>query len=169
MIAPTLTTERLTLRHHVMADFEPLYALFETDRARFMGGPIPRKDTWYWVASEVGSWSLKGFGSWGLETRDGTFLGQIGVNQPDHFPELEIGWTLLEAAEGKGFAVEGANAALTWVRSTLKPASLVSYIHIDNARSIALARRLGATQDPHAALPEGDTPDDTVVYRHEVA
>ena len=32
--------------------------------------------------------------------------------------------------------------------------------------SIALATRLGATPDPEAPLPEGDTPDDTMAYRH---
>lgn len=166
MPAPILHTPRLTLRQHVMADFEPLYALLETDRARFMGGPFPRKDSWFWIASEVGSWELKGYGSWAVETHDGTFLGQLGVNQPEHFPELEIGWVFLESAEGRGFAFEAAAAVLNWVRHDLRPETLVSYIHIDNHRSIALARRLGATQDTSAAMPEGDTPEDTIVYRH---
>jgi hypothetical protein len=30
----------------------------------------------------------------------------------------------------------------------------------------ALARRLGAVPDPGAAMADGDTPEDTVVYRH---
>jgi hypothetical protein len=47
MIAPTLSTERLTLRPATMADF-PAYAAFVTsDRARFMGGPhnAPKRGT----------------------------------------------------------------------------------------------------------------------------
>jgi len=168
MPAPVLSTPRLRLRGHEMADLEPLYQLLESDRARFMGGPFSRRDSWFWIASEVGSWDLKGHGSWGIETLEGTFLGQVGVNQPEHYPELEIGWVFLEAAEGKGYAQEAATAVLEWVRRDLHPKSLVSYIDIENNRSIALAQRLGATLDPAAPMPEGDTPEDTVVYRHHM-
>ncbi|MEP5729030.1 MAG: GNAT family N-acetyltransferase [Sulfitobacter sp.] len=167
--APTITTDRLVLRHHVMADFAPLYALFGSARARFMGGPYSPKQMWYWIASEVGSWSLQGFGSWGLERRDtGAFIGQIGINRPHHFPETEIGWVLLEEHEGQGFAREAAHAALSWAWSNGHD-TLVSYIDQRNASSIALAQHLGATQDPNAALPEGDSPSDTLVYRHRRA
>jgi RimJ/RimL family protein N-acetyltransferase len=61
--APTLTTERLILRHLKMADFEPLYDLLGSERAKFVDGPHSQRQSWYWIASEVGSWSLKGFGS----------------------------------------------------------------------------------------------------------
>lgn len=166
MKAPTLTTDRLTLRSHVMADFPPLYALFASDRAKYMGGPIPAKETFRWVASEVGSWVLKGFGSWGVERQsDKAFLGQIGILQPEGYPEQEIGWVFLEPFEGQGYAYEAADAVLNWGWAQGFD-TLVSYIDIENTRSIALAQRLGATADPDAALPEGDTRDDTLVYRH---
>ncbi len=164
--APTITTDRLILRQHVIADFEPLYALFGSARARFMGGPYTPRQMWYWIASEVGSWALKGFGSWGIERRtDGAFIGQIGINQPHHFPEKEIGWVLLEQHEGQSFATEAATAALNWAWANGFD-SLVSYIAADNSRSIALATRLGAVRDDTAALPEGDAPADTCAYRH---
>ncbi|BBU58844.1 hypothetical protein KU6B_51090 [Mameliella alba] len=44
--------------------------------------------------------------------------------------------------------------------------TLVSYIHPDNTRSRALAERLGAVHDPNAQLPEGETAQETLVYRH---
>ncbi len=166
MNAPTLHTERLTLRPHVMADFEPLCALLESERSRFMGGPFSRREAWTMFAADVGSWALQGCGGWGVETKDGTLVGQIAATKPAHFPEFEIGWMFLPEAEGKGYAFESARAALHWVRHDLRPPSLVSYIHIDNARSIALARRLGAEQDPNAPMADGDTVDDTVIYRH---
>lgn len=165
MPAPILHTQRLTLRPHVMADFEALCDLFETDRAAYMGGPIPRKQAWRWLASEVGMWDLIGHGSWAVDTQDGQFVGQVGLLKPPHFPETELGWTLLDHAEGKGYAREAAQAALTWAASQ-GFATLVSYIDPANARSIALAQRLGAIHDPDAALPEGETPQETVVYRH---
>lgn len=166
-LAPRISTERLTLRPHQMSDFAPLYALFGSERARYMGGPFSPKDMWYWIASEVGSWALQGFGSWGIERQqDGAFLGQVGINQPHHFPETELGWVLLEEHEGHGYAAEAATAARAWWHDTRGDAPLVSYIDPDNARSIALAARLGAVRDDAAALPEGETPKDTVVYRH---
>jgi len=142
-----------------MADFEPLYVLLESNRAQFLGGPFTRKQSWQWITAEVGSW--------GVELREtGDFVGQIGINQPHHFSELEIGWIFLAQAEGKGYARQGATAILDWVRSSLKPETLVSYIDPQNLRSITLAKRLGALPDPDALRPDGDTKEDTIVYRH---
>lgn len=167
--APTISTTRLTLRPHVLADFPPLYALFGSARARFMDGPYTPKQMWYWIAAEVGSWALQGFGSWGVERRsDGAFIGQIGINKPHHFPEVELGWVLLEDFEGQGFAAEAATAARDWAWANGHD-TLVSYIDHENTRSIALAEKLGATLDRDATLPEGDTHDDTFVYRHRRA
>lgn len=165
MPAPTLHTPRLTLRAHLAQDLEQLCDLFETERAQYMGGPIARNQAWRWLASEVAMWDLMGHGAWGIETRDGTFLGQIGLLRPPHFPETEIGWTLLGQAEGQGYAFEAATRALQWAWDQGFP-TLVSYIDPANTRSIALAKRLGAIHDPKAALPEGETPADTHVYRH---
>ena len=150
-----------------MAAFEPLYVLLESGRAQFSGGPFTRKPSWQWIATEVGSWSLKGFDSWGVELREtGDFVGQIGINQPHHFPELEISWIFLAQAEGKRYARQGATAILDWVHSSLKPETLVSYIDPQNLRSIELTKRLGALPDPDALRPDGDTKQDTIVYRH---
>ena len=128
-IAPTITTAQLILRHHVMTDFEPLYALLESDRAQFLGAPLSRKQSWHWIASEIGR-------------------------------------ILLAHTEGKGYARQGATAILNWVRRSLKPNTLVSYIDQKNLRSIALAERLGALPNPNAARPDGEAKEDTIVYRH---
>ena len=165
MTAPVIETPRLRLRHHIASDLDMLCDLFEADRAQYMGGPIQRKYAWRWIASEVAMWDLMGHGSWGIETRDGAFLGQIGIMRPPHFPEREIGWTLLDNAEGKGFAAEAAAAVLSWAWRQGYD-TLVSYIDPQNKRSIALAERLGAFPDMTAPLPEGETRDDTIVYRH---
>ena len=110
-------------------------------------------------------WELMGHGSWGIDSRDGAFLGQIGILRPPHCPEAEIGWTLLENAEGKGYAFEAAGAVLSWAWQEGFE-TLVSYIAPENTRSIALAERLGAERDTQASLPEGESASDTFVYRH---
>lgn len=165
MPAPTLTTTRLCLRGHTLADLDTLCDLFETERAQYMGGPVPRKDAWRWLASEVAMWDLMGHGAWGVETLEGDFIGQVGLLKPPHFPEVELGWTLLAEAEGKGYALEAALAAQHWAWEQGFE-TLVSYIDPANARSIALAKRLGAMLDEKAPLPRGETPEETAVYRH---
>ena len=166
MPAPVLDTPRLRLRGHEMSDMEPFWAFFQSDRARFVGRPKNRTHLWYGFASEVGSWDLCGHGGWRVEDRAGTLLGQVAITQPPHFPELELGWMLLDGAEGHGYAQEAATAALNWAWENLGVDSLVSYIDPANARSVALATRLGATPDRAAHLPLGETADETVVYRH---
>ena len=48
--------------------------------------------------------------------------------------------------EGLGIAYEACQIVRAFAFDTLKLETLVSYVHKDNARSIALAERLGATQ-----------------------
>jgi RimJ/RimL family protein N-acetyltransferase len=152
-----------------MSDFAPLVELFASERSIYMGGPIDRKKLWYWVAGEVGSWSLQGFGSWGIESHDGAFVGQVGINKPSHFPEVELGYLIMPKFEGQGIAFEAAKAARAWAFETLKLETFVSYIDPKNARSIALAQRLGGVIDPDGSLPDGETADETVIYRHRRA
>ncbi|MDF1873896.1 GNAT family N-acetyltransferase [Vannielia sp.] len=168
--APTITTERLKLRPHRIEDFEPMAALFATDWARYMGGPIDRQKMWFWLSSEVGSWALLGHGSFAVDLRESDeFIGQVGVNKPEHFPEVELGWCIWPAHEGKGYAREAAEAARGWAYRAGVADTLVSYIHPKNARSIALARRLGAEHDAAAERPRGETAQDSQVYRHPAA
>jgi hypothetical protein len=61
--------------------------------------------------------------------------------------EPELGWQLQIEAEGKGYAFEAAIAMRDWAFQVRKLKTLVSYIGPDNARSIRLADRLGATLD----------------------
>ena len=163
--APTITTSRLTLRPHRMDDMDAFWAFYQTPRATFVGAPKNRTHMFYGLSSEVVSWEWLGHGAWAIDTKDGDFIGQVAITQPPHFPEREIGWTLFAPAEGKGYGMEAASAALTWAWDQ-GFATLVSYIDPKNERSVALAKRLGAVLDGAAEIPDGETLDETVVYRH---
>ncbi len=161
--APTIETQRLRLRHHRSEDITPMVPLFASDWARYMGGPISHDELWRWIAAETISWDWLGFGSWAVELRDsGELIGQVGINKPPRFPEIELGWTIFPTHEGKGYAFEAAEAARDWGFETLGLQTLVSYIDPENARSIALAKRLGAELDSNA---QSEDPED-LVYRH---
>lgn len=166
MIAPTLTTERLTLRAYTLEDFERLAALFETPRARFMGGPLPRKQVWNGWISTIGQWSILGMGAWAVDlTATGECIGEVAITRPLDYPETELGWLLYDGFEGFGYAFEAAQAAKAFALSSIRPLSLVSYIDPDNQRSIRLAERLGAVRDTAAATPNNDP---CLVYRYEI-
>jgi RimJ/RimL family protein N-acetyltransferase len=161
--APVLRAERLTLRPHAMADWEPMAAFFESDAAVYVGGPLPRRRSWFGFGADVGSWDLLGFGAWAVEdAATGAFVGQVGLNKPPHFPEREIGWIVFPPFQRRGFATEAARAARAFAYGTLGWTTAVSYIDRDNAASIATARRLGCVEDEGAErFDETD-----IVFRH---
>lgn len=159
---PRLETARLILRAPRVEEFEAYCALVASDRAVHMF-QLDRPAAWKEFAAEIGHWPLFGFGTWHVERKaDGALVGSVGLLKHDTHPEIEIGWHLYDGFEGQGYAFEAATAARDWAYRHCGLATLVSYIDPANARSIALAERLGAVPDASAQRPE---PSD-LVYRH---
>mgnify|MGYP002633195324 CR=1 FL=1 len=164
---PTLTTERLTLRAPIAADWPAFRAFAMSDRALYSFGIVDEAKSWRAFCHVAGMWVMRGHGLFILCLKGTDHpLGACGPWHPADWPEREIGWSLWSAeAEGRGYALEAAAAARAHAFGTLGWDTAVSYIHPDNARSIALARRLGATEDPAATTPHPDEP--TLVFRHQ--
>ncbi|EEW26138.1 GNAT family N-acetyltransferase [Rhodobacter ferrooxidans] len=164
MTAPSLQTARLTLRMPVLADFGPRADFYASGRSVWEGGPVDRRQAWRLWASEVGQWPLLGFGPFSVDDRvSGAYLGEVGIYQPEGYPEPELGWFVVPAAEGRGIATEAARAVMLWARQTHGWDRLVNYIAPGNARSIALALRLGGVR---ADLPGVDAGD--LVLAHDL-
>lgn len=161
MIAPVLHTERLTLRMPVLADFGPRAEFYASDRSVWEGGPLPRAEAWRIWASEVGQWPLMGYGPFSVEDRaTGTYLGEVGIYHPEGYPEPELGWFVTAEAEGRGIAVEAAQAVMLWARKAFGWDDITNIIDPGNARSIALGLRLGGKIDPQRP---GIDPGDVVI------
>lgn len=126
-------------------DFAHRLAFYASDRAIWEGGPFTAEQAWRIFASEVGQWPLMGFGPFSMEM-DGAYVGEVGIYQPEGYPEPELGWFVTEAAEGRGIAAEGARAVMVWARETFGWDHIDNYIDPGNARSIALALRLGGSR-----------------------
>ena len=165
--APVLYTERLTLRAPGPQDWPAFRDFFSSPRSSFLRDDTPTTEARSWRAfcHVVGSWVARGYGSFIFTSQDSdAALGLTGPWHPIDWPEQELGWTVWAAqAEGKGIAFEAASAARTHAFRDLGWKTAVSYINPDNARSIALAERLGAVRDRDAAFP-GDGP--CLVFRH---
>jgi RimJ/RimL family protein N-acetyltransferase len=136
-------------------DFDA-WAAFAADpeSMRFLGGPQPRAVAWRAFAAMAGSWSLYGFGMFSLiDKASGRWLGRLGPWRPEGWPGNEIGWGLVRDVEGRGYALEGARAAVNWAFDVLGWTEIIHCIDDGNERSVALARRLGSVWLRRAALP----------------
>lgn len=160
---PSIVTERLTLRAPQPRDADTFVAFYKTDRAQYVGGPKDERRGWEFFCTEIGHWAMRGFGMFVMTYHDDdTPLGIVGHWYPQTWPEKEVGWVLFDPEhEGKGIAFEAATACIDYTWTTLKWDTIVSYIAYPNARSIALAERLGAVRDDDA-----ETPGKAYVYRH---
>ena len=155
MEIPVLETERLRLRAPSEEDFEAEVEFYASERSQFVGGPMPRELVWRGMASVLGHWYLRGYGFWAVEElATGSFCGQVGLWYPEGWPEPEIGWTLMQNAEGKGYALEAALKAREYAYGTLKWPTAISLIDPENLRSAALAKRLGARMDYEYEHPQ---------------
>lgn len=148
MNIPTLHTERLTLRGPDARDIEPMRAFYASERSRFVGGPLTAELAWRQLGTEIGHWTLRGYGRWMVdETATGKIVGNVGLWNPEGWPEPEIGWDLFEGAEGKGYATEAALAARSYAYDVLGWTTVISLVKPGNEASAKVAARMGAFLD----------------------
>ncbi len=96
------------------------------------------------MAFFIGHWHMRGYGHWAVEEKaTGRMIGRIGFLNPEGWPAFEIGWTLARHAWGRGYAIEGAKAALRYAFEHLDKRHVISLIHPENVRSMRVAERLG--------------------------
>ena len=154
---PRLETERLILRAFRAEDFDTFAGFMgDNEVMRYLGGPMARSDAWRSLASTVGHWTLRGYGTWAVERKgDGAFMGRVGMINPEGWPGLEIGWTLGRAYWSSGYATEAASCAMRYAFLTQPVEKLISCIDPDNKPSQAVARRLGETKGPRTELEVG--------------
>jgi RimJ/RimL family protein N-acetyltransferase len=142
---PIVETERLILRGWRAEDLDT-WARFMADPevTRYLSGPQTRPDAWRMLATTIGHWELRGYGFWAVERKsDGALIGRIGLNNPEGWPGMEVGWTLGREYWGKGYAYEAAKVSMDYGFSNFEIAKLISVIHPENRNSQRLAERLG--------------------------
>ena len=164
---PVLETARLRLRLPSLADIDPSYRFWSSDRSHMMGGPWSMDQLRAETQGLFDQWQKHGFSLFTVTLRDNDDgIGGIGPFFPDSHPEPELGWSLWNPAhEGLGLAHEAAIAARDWFFATSGYTTAVSHTDPDNHRSHRLCERLGGVVDPLAPHPYGDEPN--LVYRYQ--
>lgn len=162
-LVPQIATERTLLRAPRLDDFEAYRGIVGTERGRFMGGPMTDEDAWSDFIYLSSCWMLFGHGGWAVDDAEsGELLGFVLLGLEPGDEDVELGFLFLEGAEGKGYAFEAACAVRDWGFRELRLPTLESYVDPANARSAALARRLGGMDE----TPADRHPDEARVFRY---
>lgn len=148
-----IKTNRLILRQWIEADFEPFAALNADPRVReFFSCMLSREESDESIKVLSGHISKYGWGLWAASLLENDeFIGFIGLqNVPfnAHFtPAVEIGWRLAHKHWGKGFATEGAKAALKFGFESIELNKIVSFTTVNNLRSRHVMAKIGMHHD----------------------
>lgn len=143
---PVLETDRLILRVPTADDFDAWAAsCADPEVMLHLGGVQPRPMAWRNMAAMTGAWIIRGFSMFSVtEKSSGRWVGRLGPWQPEGWPGTEVGWGLVREAWGKGYATEGAAAAIDWAFDTLGWTEVIHTIAPQNRGSVAVAERLGS-------------------------
>jgi RimJ/RimL family protein N-acetyltransferase len=93
-------------------------------------------------------YAVHGFGHYAIEVREGgTFLGTAGLIQRADLALPDIGYALLGAYRGHGYAEEAARGVMAYARDILKLQALCAIVSPDNAASVGLLEKLGLRRE----------------------
>lgn len=169
-LVPKIRSARLTMQAPAVSDFDVYAQIVCGERGRHVGGPMSREDAWYDFIQMASGWLLHGHGGFRVCINgDDAPIGFVVLGFEPGDREVELGYLLTAAAEGRGYASEASVAVRDWAFQYYGWNSLVSYIDRDNERSIKLAERIGAVRDRNAQASMTEHLPDFYVYRHSAA
>jgi RimJ/RimL family protein N-acetyltransferase len=125
--------------------------------------PKTREEAAQWIMWNRGLYRTHGYGLWLLTTPDGSFVGDCGLTPQvvDGATELEVGYHVVPALQGRGYATEAAAASRDFARDVLGATRLIAIIHPDNRPSQRVAEKIGLRPEKRATV-FGDR--DAVIY-----
>ncbi len=150
-----IETPRLILRPPVREDFDAYAAIYsDNEVARFVGGVQTRAAAWRKFLTMAGAWHIQGFAMFAvIERASGRHVGQLGPWHPMDWPGTEVGWVMAREFWGRGYACEGATAAIDWAFDHLGWSEVIHCIDPSNKASQALAQRLGSSMRGPVKMP----------------
>jgi RimJ/RimL family protein N-acetyltransferase len=173
---PELRTSRLVLRRWRPSDREP-FAVLNADPIvmEHFVAPLTRTESDDFADRNEAGLDERGYGLWAVEVPGvAPFIGFIGLN-PATFdapftPAVEVGWRLARDSWGRGYATEGATAALAFAFDELDLDEVLSFTSRLNTRSQRVMERIGMHRDPtgdfeHPSVPFGHPIRPHVLYR----
>ena len=176
MMLPDLRTTRLLLRPWRSEDRDALAAMNADPRVmEYFPKTMTLEESQAMFDRFHAHVDEHGFGIWAVEIPGvAACAGFLGLWRPKfvtHFtPCVEMGWRLAAAHWNRGYATEGAKAAMTYGFESLGLDELVAFTAVENVRSRRVMEKLGMTWNPaddfdHPNMPEGHPVRRQVLYR----
>ena len=175
----TLKTKRLILRPWREEDWEPFAQLNADPRVmEYFPATLSKAESNQLAQRIKNKMDENGWGMWAVSVPGiAEFIGFIGLNSEDQVsfpaaftPAIEVGWRIAFEDWGKGYATEGAKAALAYGFKTLNLDEIVSFTAVQNRRSRRIMEKIGMHHDPkddfdHPKLPKEHKLNRHVLYR----
>lgn len=141
------STPRLAFREMTPDDLDEMAALLgDPEVMRYYPRPKSRDQALAWIAWNQRLYREHGFGLWLLTLHDtGEFVGDCGLTpqQVDGVAEIEVGYHVRAALQGRGLATEAATACRDYARDVLMVDRLIAIIDPRNRPSQRVAEKLG--------------------------
>ena len=144
-----LQTARLSLRQLEAGDLEVVERInTDPDLMAHIHRGVPHSHAECRAALERGlaTWDEHGYGTFVAE-RGGELVGTVGFGRPawcpSALPGADIGWTIVQEHQRRGYATEAGGALLTWFFDAALGGRVVGMHNTSNPRSGAVMRRLG--------------------------
>ncbi len=143
-----LLTPRLRLREFDEADADFIVSLLnDADFIRYIADKNVRNAEdarLYLRDGPLASYARNGFGLWCVERlSDGVPVGMCGLIRRDGLSDVDVGYALLPAFRGLGYALEAAQASVAHGRDRLGLPRVVAIVSPGNRASEGLLLKLG--------------------------
>lgn len=171
MQPPDITTDRLVLTPLTDADADALFSYRSLPEVgRYQSWEPARVED---AAAFIESVRAVGFdspGTWsqlGVRLREtGELVGDLGVHFLEDGTQVEVGFTITPAVQGRGFGTEALAGLLDHLFNTLRKHRVSASVDPRNGPSLRLARRVGMRQEAHfrqSVWFRGEWADDIVL------
>jgi len=158
-----VSTDRLELRRFHHDDLDELAIVFAKPEIwQFpYGRGFTKSETEVFLAGMIKEWEQCGFGCWvAIERDSAAIIGYVGLSVPMFLPEIlpavEVGWRFDPDHWGRGFASEGARAAIREGFTTMGLDEITSVPQAGNPASSRVAERIGMRFDGIVEIPANE-------------
>ncbi|MEO8412065.1 MAG: GNAT family N-acetyltransferase [Ginsengibacter sp.] len=140
-------TPRLFLRRFTEADAPLIFALnSDPEIVKYVHEPVLQNEAAakkILINSILPQYKIN-LGRWAILTKsDYEFIGWCGLKYMEETGIIDLGYRLLKAAWGKGYATEAAQYTVIYGLKNLKIEMITGRAHIDNIASIKVLEKIG--------------------------
>lgn len=141
-------TQRLIVRQFTLLDAPFIIELLNSPNwIQFLGNRhinTEEEARTYLSQGPLASYDLNGFGLYLVALKDSeTPIGMSGLIKRDGLSNVDVGFALLPAYTGQGYAFEATKAVMDYGYNTLQLPHIVAVARHDNNQSITLLGKLG--------------------------